>query len=148
VRAAAADPVVAIPFGLPSRERAGGERRGAADVGSWAAAHVRWGETSSEYGRCLGPAATAYRSGRFSLTRVPRAHVRRGAAVQCPRPPLAQWRRESNRSLYERGIWGLFGWWGKWGKWGKFTPNLPLRCQTCGANVVGQMFCPPNSIYP
>jgi hypothetical protein len=34
---------------------------------------------------------------------------------------------------------GLFGW---RGKWGKFTPNLPLRCQTCGANVVGQMFCP------
>jgi hypothetical protein len=30
----------------------------------------------------------------------------------------------------------------------KFAPNLPLRCQTCGANVVGQMFCPPNSIYP
>jgi hypothetical protein len=116
VRAAAADPVVAIPFGLPSRERAGGERRGAADVGSWAAAHVRWGETSSEYGRCLGPAATAYRSGRFSLTRVPRAHVRRGAAVQCPpaRPPLAQWRRESNRSLYVRGIWS---------KWPKQRPG-------------------------
>jgi hypothetical protein len=26
--------------------------------------------------------------------------------------------------------------------------NLPLRCQTCVANVVGQMFWPPNSIYP
>jgi hypothetical protein len=39
-------------------------------------------------------------------------------------------------------VLGLFGWWGKWGKWGKFTPNLTLRCQTCGANVVGQMFYP------
>jgi hypothetical protein len=26
--------------------------------------------------------------------------------------------------------------------------NLPLRCQTCGANVAEQIFCPPNSIYP
>jgi hypothetical protein len=28
------------------------------------------------------------------------------------------------------------------GKWGKFTSNLPLRCQTCEANVVGKCFTP------
>jgi hypothetical protein len=51
----------------------------------------------------------------------------------------------SNRefeTMHDNETRGLFGWWGKWGKWGKFTPDLPLRCQTCEANVVGQMFCP------
>jgi hypothetical protein len=72
------------------------------------------------------------------------------------RSSLYLWRMEENERDYgwyililDMSIMGLFGWWGnKWGKWGKFTPNLPLRCQTCAANVVGQMFCPPNSIYP
>jgi hypothetical protein len=67
-------------------------------------------------------------------------------AVVLPNPVSELCESECFVLLFLCEMSGLFGW---WGKWSKFTPDLPLRCQTCGANVVGQAnVLPPNSIYP
>jgi hypothetical protein len=77
--------------------------------------------------------------GEYMLSSQIQIHQAQTAEISSAKPPIR---------VPPLRIRGLFGWWGKWGKCVKITLNLPLRCQTCGANVVGQMFCPLNSIYP